>query len=183
MVPDLGDMWPDCVRVCLARLSQASASLSRRALSAGEAVRRASSTETMAFLLYSYSFLIMGATRVSRSPRHPQTRLMTMGSRNLKKNRTWPVLAAGDSGSTKKKAPRKRGIGVQTAGPVDIQPKCAKSVPTYARPGVPFRTWQPALLRQDSSRVHSIPRRAASWSRGLVCLRSSMARAQGAWKL
>jgi len=65
-------------------------------------------------------------------------------------------------------------LGVGTAGRVDIQPRCAKSVPSYqmkkspSEPGVPFRT--PGLAGKNSSRAHSITRKTASWSCGLLCL-------------
>ena len=86
-----------------------------------------------------------------------------------------PILAAEIVARGRKKGPAESGgIGVGTAGRVDIQPRCAKSVPSYqmkkspSEPGVPFRT--PGLVGKNSSRAHSITRQTASWSCGIVCL-------------
>ena len=149
----------------MASSSQASASLSRCALSAGEAARRASSTVAMAFLLYSYSFLIMGATRVSTChpmPANVPTRSLAMRSGNLEKDRMQPQSkrpAIVARRSARKGPAESGGLGVGTAGRVDIQPRCAKSVPTYqmkkppSEPRVPFRTTaSPAKIVPASTR-------------------------------
>src|SRR6516164_1572297 len=99
--------WPDWLRVSLARSSQASARLSRRALSPGEAARRASSTDRMAFNRYSYSFLVTDHLCRQTSPCPPlsKTRLRAMRSWNLERFRTGPKKILQPPCIGKKKAP------------------------------------------------------------------------------
>jgi hypothetical protein len=124
--------------------SQASASLSRCALSAGELARRASSTDSMALFRYSYSFLIIGAhSHMVPMPANCRQRDSgAMRSRNSEKKRRAPPAA-----------PMGEGAGGMLAHPLNFAPGRLVVVRVGVSPHNLNRQTKPARRETSSGRA------------------------------